>query len=78
MPNRAPDWIGQARCDLEQARDSRAAARHEWACFAAQQAAEKAVKILRLNLGAGGMGTRCRPSTARVTDNGHRRCESHR
>ena len=26
-------------------------ARHEWACFAAQQAAEKAVKALHLHLG---------------------------
>ncbi len=51
MPNRASDWIGQAHRDLEQARDSRAAERHEWACFAAQQAAEKAVKALHLQLG---------------------------
>jgi HEPN domain-containing protein len=37
--------------DLEQAEDSRRAGRHEWACFAAQQAAEKAVKALHLHLG---------------------------
>jgi len=36
---------------LEQARHSREAGRHEWACFAAQQAAEKAVKALHLYLG---------------------------
>jgi len=36
---------------MEQARDSRNADRHEWACFAAQQAAEKAVKALHLHLG---------------------------
>jgi HEPN domain-containing protein len=36
---------------MEQARDSRSADRHEWACFAAQQAAEKAVKALHLHLG---------------------------
>ena len=51
MPNRARDWFNQATRDLEQAEDSRRAARHEWACFAAQQAAEKAVKALHLHLG---------------------------
>jgi HEPN domain-containing protein len=51
MANRAPDWYRQAERDLEQARDSRAAGRHEWACFAAHQAAEKAVKALHLHLG---------------------------
>ncbi len=49
--NRSRDWYAQAERDLEQARDSRAAGRHEWACFAAQQAAEKAVKALHLALG---------------------------
>jgi len=34
-----------------QAEDSRHAGRHEWACFAAQQAAEKAVKALHLYKG---------------------------
>ncbi len=51
MPNRARDWFAQAVRDLEQAQDSRRAGRHEWACFAAHQAAEKAVKALHLRLG---------------------------
>lgn len=51
MPNRARDWFNQAMRDLEQAEDSRRAERHEWACFAAEQAAEKAVKALHLHLG---------------------------
>lgn len=51
MPNRARDWLNQATRDLEQAEDSRRAGRHEWACFAAQQAAEKAVKALHLHVG---------------------------
>lgn len=51
MPNRARDWFAQAERDLGQAHDSRAASRHEWACFAAQQAAEKALKALHLALG---------------------------
>jgi HEPN domain-containing protein len=51
MPNRARDWFAQAERDLEQARASQRDGRHEWACFAAQQAAEKAVKALHLALG---------------------------
>lgn len=51
MPNRAGDWLSQGCRDLEQAEDSRQAGRHEWACFAAQQAAEKAVKALHLHAG---------------------------
>lgn len=51
MPNRARDWLLQAGRDLEQAEDSRRSGRHEWACFAAQQAAEKAVKALHLHMG---------------------------
>lgn len=51
MANRSNDWFRQALRDLEQARDSQASERHEWACFAAQQAAEKAVKALHLSRG---------------------------
>jgi HEPN domain-containing protein len=51
MPDRANDWFQQAKRDLDQAKSSKAEARHEWACFAAQQAAEKAVKALHLSLG---------------------------
>jgi len=51
MVQRAQDWFRQAERDLEQAEDSRQAGRHEWACFAAQQAAEKAVKALHLHYG---------------------------
>ena len=48
MPNRAKDWLAQAERDLEQARASQRDGRHEWACFAAHQAAEKAVKAVHL------------------------------
>ncbi|NWG14796.1 MAG: HEPN domain-containing protein [Acidobacteria bacterium] len=51
MPNRALDWLNQARNDLIHAEEARACGRHEWACFAAQQAAEKAVKALHLHEG---------------------------
>jgi len=51
MVNRADDWFRQAARDLEQAEESRRAGRHEWACFAAQQGAEKAVKAAHLSAG---------------------------
>jgi len=51
MPNRSADWLLQAKRDLDQAEDSRLAGRHEWACFAAHQSAEKATKALHLNSG---------------------------
>jgi HEPN domain-containing protein len=41
-------WFEQARDDLSAARDSRDAGHHEWACFQAQQAAEKALKAFLL------------------------------
>lgn len=46
MASRAADWLRQAGRDLEHARHAAADGDHEWACFAAQQAAEKAVKAL--------------------------------
>lgn len=51
MANRWADWHAQARHDLEHAAAAAAAARYDWACFAAHQAAEKAVKALHLRLG---------------------------
>lgn len=51
MPNRHGDWFRQAEADLRHARNSVEAGDHEWACFAAQQAAEKAVKALVQRLG---------------------------
>lgn len=50
IADRSKDWLKQAERDLEQAQDSRTDNRHEWAYFAAQQAAEKAVKALHLSL----------------------------
>lgn len=51
MSDRSQDWLRQAERDMAQAEDARRAERHEWACFAAQQTAEKAVKALHLSLG---------------------------
>ncbi len=44
MANRHADWLRQAEADLRHARNALEDGDHEWACFAAQQAAEKAVK----------------------------------
>lgn len=46
--NRSRDWFAQSEKDLAHARAAREDGSHEWACFAAQQAAEKAVKALHL------------------------------
>jgi len=44
--SRAADWLRQALRNLEHAKRSMELGDYEWACFAAQQAAEKAVKAL--------------------------------
>jgi HEPN domain-containing protein len=46
MSRRHQDWLEQARRDLKAARDSASAENYEWACFQAQQSAEKALKAL--------------------------------
>jgi len=46
MASRVQDWLRQAEHDLSVARTTSAAGQHDWACFAAQQAAEKALKAL--------------------------------
>ncbi len=51
MAQRWRDWLAQAEHDFEQATASRNDGRHDWACFAAHQAAEKAVKALHLSMG---------------------------
>jgi len=51
MADRSGDWLRQAQRNMEQAVDSAAAGRHEWACFASQQAAEMAVKAVHLSRG---------------------------
>jgi len=53
---RHSDWLRQAQRDLEHARRSQEAGDYEWACFAAQQAAEKALKALHLALGVEAWG----------------------
>jgi len=53
---RSRDWMDQAHRDLEHARVSIESGHFEWACFAAQQPAEKAVKAVYERLGGGAWG----------------------
>jgi HEPN domain-containing protein len=46
MVERSKDWLAQADRDIRQAKASLRDGFYEWACFAAQQAAEKALKGL--------------------------------
>jgi len=56
MSDRSRDWFRQAEVDLAHASDAQRLGRHEWACFAAQQAAEKAVRALHLARGQDAWG----------------------
>lgn len=62
MANRAQDWLAHARHALDDGD-------YEWACFAAQQGAEKAVKGLVPTLGGEGWG---HSITRLLTDPAHR------
>ena len=54
--NRSKDWMDQADLDLKHALHSIENKDFNWACFAAQQAAEKAIKSLYLHLHMEGWG----------------------
>jgi len=51
MPDQSADWLEQGQRDLEQAEQSMQAGRHGWACSAAHQVADKALKALNLSQG---------------------------
>lgn len=53
---RSRDWMDQAQGDLLHAKSDMAAGFYDWACFSAQQAAEKAVKAVFQRLGAEAWG----------------------
>ena len=50
------DWLRQAKRDLDLARHALQAASFEWACFAAQQSAEKGLKAVFLKLNRSAWG----------------------
>lgn len=56
MATRYRDWLWQAMRDIDHARASVEAGHNEWACFAAQQGAEKALKALFQYSGADAWG----------------------
>lgn len=51
MALRFLDWFRQAQADLQHARHSIEHADYNWSCFAAQQAAEKAVRAAHQKIG---------------------------
>lgn len=56
MSNRYADWFRQAEADLRHARHSLEKGDFEWSCFAAHQAAEKALKAVFLKMGMDAWG----------------------
>jgi HEPN domain-containing protein len=75
MSSRAADWFRQAEADLRHARHALRDAHYEWACFAAQQSAEKAAKAAHAALGQEAWGhvvtellDALRPSTTGVDE----------
>jgi HEPN domain-containing protein len=53
---RSRDWMNQAEGDLEHARSDMERGFYDWACFSAQQSAEKAVKAVFQKMGAEAWG----------------------
>lgn len=51
MAGRAADWMRQAESDLAHARNAMDDGDFDWACFAAQQSAEKAAKAAHAAVG---------------------------
>lgn len=56
LAEEAKRWFKQSLRDLKAARDSLKNGNYEWACFQAQQAAEKAVKALLYGRGVSAWG----------------------
>ena len=56
MASRHQDWFNQGQRDVELARWCIEGGHYEWACFAAQQAAEKAIKAVFQKLGGDAWG----------------------
>lgn len=54
--NRSADWLDEATGDLEHARADMLGGFHNWACFSAQQAGEKAIKAVFQGMGAEAWG----------------------
>lgn len=68
--NRYRDWLEQAERDLSRAEIDIQYEYWEWACFTAQQAAEKAVKALLMNRGMSAWGHAITPMLRRLSVEG--------
>lgn len=53
---RSKDWLDEAQGDVEHARNDVRGGFYNWACFSAQQAAEKAIKAVFQRMGAEAWG----------------------
>ena len=53
---RSQDWLDEAKGDLEHAKSDVAGSYYNWACFSAQQSAEKAIKAVFQKMGAEAWG----------------------
>ena len=56
MVERSRDWMDQAEGDLEHAKNDLRCGFYDWACFSAQQSAEKALKAVFPTLGGEAWG----------------------
>ena len=56
VASRHQDWLRQGRRDLDHARRSAADGDYEWACFTAQQGAEKSLKSVFRRIGSEAWG----------------------
>ncbi|MEM3061808.1 MAG: HEPN domain-containing protein [Candidatus Bathyarchaeia archaeon] len=56
MVERSKDWMDQAEGDLEHAKNDLKYGFYDWACFSAQQSAEKAIKAVFQKLGVEAWG----------------------
>lgn len=66
--NRYRDWLAQAERDLCRAEIDLKYQYWEWACFTAQQAAEKALKALLMKRGVEAWGHALTPMLTRLDD----------
>src|SRR5438093_13127849 len=71
MKSRSGDWMRQAEADLDLSRSAMEDEHYEWACFAAQQAAEKAAKAVHFHFGQEAWGP-FRDRTARCPSRSRR------
>ncbi|OGO32642.1 MAG: DNA-binding protein [Chloroflexi bacterium RBG_16_54_18] len=71
MSSRFLDWLHQAEADLRHANNSLEAGDFEWSCFAAHQAAEKAIKATLMKYGSEAWGHTITVLMGNLTDQIH-------